>query len=155
MARMLAQHSALAAWDGQAMQLEVPEIHKHLLEKPYRDKLQAALEEYFKRRLRLEFSLGQPSGQTPAELADRAQQARQEAAVQSIDRDPFVRELVENFDARVVDESIRPVEAAATHRVDESIRPGEAAAALRADESARPLGLTAAGAVNESLQGGG
>jgi DNA polymerase-3 subunit gamma/tau len=34
---------------------------------------------------------------------------RQEAAVQAIDRDPFVRELVENFDARIVDESIRPV----------------------------------------------
>ncbi len=31
-----------------------------------------------------------------------------EAAVQAIDTDPFVRELVENFDARVVDESIRP-----------------------------------------------
>jgi DNA polymerase III subunit gamma/tau len=124
MARMLAQHSALAAWDGQVMQLEVPEMHRHLLEKPYRDKLQAALEEYFKRRVRLEFSLGQPTGQTPAELADRAQQARQEAAVQSIDRDPFVRELVENFDARVVDESIRPLGPVATRIADESIQGG-------------------------------
>jgi DNA polymerase-3 subunit gamma/tau len=109
MARMLAQHSELTGWDGQALQLRVPEAHKHLLEKPYREKLQAALEEHFARRLRIEFVLGQPSGQTPAELEDRARQARQEAAVQAIDRDPFVRELVENFDARVVDESIRPV----------------------------------------------
>jgi DNA polymerase-3 subunit gamma/tau len=109
MARMLAQHSELAAWDGQALQLRVPEAHKHLLEKPYREKLQAALEEHFARRLRIDFVLGQPTGQTPAELEDRARQARQEAAVQAIDRDPFVRELVESFDARVVEESIRPV----------------------------------------------
>jgi len=124
MARMLAQHSALAAWDGRVMQLEVPEMHKHLLEKPYRDKLQAALEEYFKHRVRLEFSLGQPTGQTPAEQADRAQQVRQAAAVQSIDRDPFVRDLVENFDARVVDESIRPLNPVAPRAVDESIQGG-------------------------------
>ena len=91
------------------MHLQVPEMHRHLLEKPYRDKLQAALEEHFKRRVRVEFSLGQPTGQTPAELEDRARQVRQEAAVQAIDKDPFVRELVENFDARVVDESIRPL----------------------------------------------
>jgi DNA polymerase-3 subunit gamma/tau len=109
MARMLAQHSELMAWDGQAMQLQVPEAHKHLLEKPYREKLQTALEEHFGRRLRVEFVPGQPTGQTPAELEDRARQVRQEAAVQAIDRDPFVRELVENFDARIVDESIRPV----------------------------------------------
>jgi DNA polymerase-3 subunit gamma/tau len=109
MARMLAQHSELSMWDGQGMRLRVPEVHKHLLEKPYRDKLQAALEEHFGRRLRIEFALGQPTGQTPAELEDRALQVRQEAAVQAIDQDPFVRELVENFDARVIDESIRPI----------------------------------------------
>jgi DNA polymerase-3 subunit gamma/tau len=124
MARMLAQHSALASWDGQVIKLEVPEMHKHLLEKPYRDKLHAALEEYFKRRVRLEFSLGQPTGQTPAEQADRAQQVRQAAAVQSIDRDPFVRDLVENFDARVVDESIRPLNPPVPRAVDESIQGG-------------------------------
>ena len=135
MARMLAQHSALSAWDGQVMHLQVPEMHRHLLEKPYRDKLQAALEEHFKRRLRVEFSLGQPTGQTPAELEDRARQVRQEAAVQAIDKDPFVRELVENFDARVVDESIRPLGSGAARTGDESIRPLGSDAARMGDES--------------------
>ena len=109
MARMLAQHCELGAFDGQHLELRVPEAHRHLLEKPYRDKLQAALEEHFARRLKIDFAIGQPTGQTPAELADRERQLKQQEAVQAIDRDPFVRELVENFDARVVDESIRPI----------------------------------------------
>jgi DNA polymerase-3 subunit gamma/tau len=135
MARMLAQHSALSAWDGQVMHLQVPEMHRHLLEKPYRDKLQAALEERCGRRLRVEFSLGQPTGQTPAELEDRARQVRQEAAVQAIDKDPFVRELVENFDARVVDESIRPLGSGAGRTGDGSVRPLGSDAVRMGDES--------------------
>jgi len=109
MARMLAQHCELVSFDGQRLALRVPEAHRHLLEKPYRDKLQAALMEHFARRLKVDFDLGPASGQTPAELADRERQRRQQEAVQAIDRDPFVRELVENFDATVADESIRPV----------------------------------------------
>ena len=110
MARMLAQHSELMTHDADRMELRVPEAHRHLLEKPYRDKLQSAVEEHFGRRVRLEFTLGEATGNTPAERADQERQARQRGAIEAIDRDPFVRELVENFDARVIDESIRPVE---------------------------------------------
>ena len=115
MARMLAQHSELIAHDADRMELRVPEAHRHLLEKPYRDKLQGAIEEHFKRRVRLEFTLGEATGNTPAERADQERQTRQRDAIAAIDRDPFVRELVEDFDARVIDESIRPLEAEPTH----------------------------------------
>ena len=107
---MLAQHTELLARDADGMTLQVPEAHRHLLEKPYRDKLQSALEEHFGRRIKLEFALGEASGNTPAERADQERQARQKVAIEAIDRDPFVRELVENFDARVIDESIRPLD---------------------------------------------
>jgi DNA polymerase-3 subunit gamma/tau len=109
MARMLAQHAELARFSADAVALRVPEVHRHLLEKPYREKLQAALEEHFGRRLRVAFEVGDSSGRTPAEEEDRERQSRLKQAVESIDRDPFVRELVESFDARVIDESIRPV----------------------------------------------
>jgi DNA polymerase-3 subunit gamma/tau len=109
MARMLAQHAELTRFGADAVTLRVPEMHRHLLEKPYREKLQAALEERFRRRLRVEFEVGDSGGRTPAEVEDRERQSRLKQAVESIDRDPFVRELVEGFDARVVDESIRPV----------------------------------------------
>ena len=109
MARMLAQHSHLTRVEGNRVDLCVPEAHRHLLEKPYRDKLQTALEEHFGRRLKVEFALGQPGALTPAELDDRERRQKQREAVEAIDRDPFVRELVEHLDARVVDESVRPI----------------------------------------------
>jgi DNA polymerase-3 subunit gamma/tau len=110
MARMLAQHCELVGTDANRIALRLPEAHRHLLEKPYRDKLQAALEERFAQRVTLDIALGEPTGTSPAALEDRERQARQRQAVEAIDRDPFVRELVEHFDARVIDDSIRPVE---------------------------------------------
>src|SRR5262245_36682775 len=110
MACMLAEHSELAGWDGERLQLVVPEAHRHLLERPYKDRLQAALETHYQRKLRLEFTLGAMNGNTPAEQQDQERQARQQRAIEAIEGDPFVRELVESFDARVADDSIRPLE---------------------------------------------
>jgi DNA polymerase-3 subunit gamma/tau len=110
MARMLAQHCELVRSDVSRIELRLPEEHRHLLEKPYRDKLQAALEERFGRRIAVDIALGEATGTSPAALDDQERQARQRQAVEAIDRDPFVRELVENFDARVADESIRPID---------------------------------------------
>jgi len=110
MARMLAQHSELVRDDGGRLELVIPEAHRHLLDQAYRDKLQAALEERYGRKLRLQFSLGAQTGNTPAEREDRERMARQRRAIESIEGDPFVREVVENLDARVADDSIRPIE---------------------------------------------
>jgi DNA polymerase-3 subunit gamma/tau len=116
MACMLAEHSELVGRDGERLELMVPEAHRHLLEKSYKDKLQAALEGHYQRKLRLEFTLGANSGNTPAEQQDRERQARQRRAIEAIEGDPFVRELVDNFDARVPDDSIRPVESGESHQ---------------------------------------
>ena len=80
-----------------------------MLEKAYTDKLQAALRDYFGRKLRLRISTG-GSGKTPAEIENQERQAKLARAIESIDADPFVRELVENFDARVKDTSIKPIQ---------------------------------------------
>ena len=110
MARMLAQHCELIRRDHDRFELRLPEAHRHLLEKPYRDKLQAALEEHVGGRVALDIALGEATGTSPAALEDQDRQARQRQAVEAIDRDPFVRELVENFDARVADDSIKPLD---------------------------------------------
>ena len=109
MARMLADHCEFRSLDGERLELAVPEAHKHLLEKVYTDKLQAALVDYFGRKLRLRISTG-GTGNTPAEIDNQERQAKLAKAIASIDTDPFVRELVENFDARVKDSSIKPIQ---------------------------------------------
>ena len=110
MARMLADNCEFQRMEGDIVELAVPEAHKHLLEKAYTDKLQAALEEYFGRRIRVKITTGSGSGKTPAEIENQERQAKLAKAIQSIDADPFVRELVENFDARVNDSTIKPVQ---------------------------------------------
>jgi DNA polymerase III subunit gamma/tau len=109
MARMLGDNCEFQSLQGDNIELVVPEAHKHLLEKAYTEKLQSALGEYFGRKLRLRISTG-GSGKTPAEIESQERQAKLAKAIQSIDADPFVRDLVENFDARVKDTSIKPVQ---------------------------------------------
>jgi DNA polymerase-3 subunit gamma/tau len=108
MARMLGDNCEFQALQGDNVDLVVPEAHKHLLEKAYTDKLQSALGDYFGRKLRLRIVTG-GSGKTPAQMENQERQAKLAKAIESIDADPFVRELVENFDARVKDTSIKPV----------------------------------------------
>ena len=109
MARMLGDNCEFHSLQGDNVELVVPEAHKHLLEKAYTEKLQSALGDYFGRKLRLRISTG-GSGKTPAEIENQERQAKMAKAIESIDADPFVRELVENFDARVKDTSIKPVQ---------------------------------------------
>ena len=109
MARMLADHCELQRAENNLLELAVPKAHGHLVEKAYSDKLQSALEERLGRKVRLRISIG-GNGQTPAVAEDQEKQQRLERAVESIDTDPFVRELVEDFDARVIDSSIKPAQ---------------------------------------------
>ncbi len=109
MARMLGDNCEFQALQGDNLDLVVPEAHRHLVEKAYTEKLQTALGEYFGRKLRLRISTG-GSGKTPAQIETQERQAKLAKAIESIDADPFVRELVENFDARVKDTSIKPVQ---------------------------------------------
>ena len=110
MARVLAQHCELVARDAARVELRIAQAHQHLLDRTYQERLKAALESHFGARLRLAIHVVQDTGGTPAALADRERQQRQEQAVAGIERDPFVRELVENFDARVIESSIKPVQ---------------------------------------------
>jgi DNA polymerase-3 subunit gamma/tau len=110
MARMLAQHCELQGFDARRFKLCVPEAHKHLLEKSYQERLGAAIVEHFGVPLKIELGIGVVSGLTPAVLENQEKQVKQAQAIAAIEQDPFVRELVENFDARVIESSIKPIQ---------------------------------------------
>jgi len=109
MARMLAQHSEAVSLASDCIELCVPTIHKHLLDRAYQDKIVAALEEYRGQPVTLKFSVGEVTGMTPAAIQKQDEEAKQAEAVAAIEKDPVVQELVEKFDARVIDSSIKPV----------------------------------------------
>jgi len=112
MARMLAQHCELAAHEtgpqGDRIELILGEDHRHLLERPYQDKLQQGLAAALGTRVELRVRTGAPAVETPIEQERREQGERHRAAVESIERDPFVRDLINAFDARLDTDAIRP-----------------------------------------------
>lgn len=110
MAKMLAQHCEAKLFSDDKIELCVPEIHKYLLENPYQDKLKAALENYFEKPIKVAFSIGSITGMTSMVMQDLEKQAKQSETIAAIEADPFVRELVENFDAKLIVSSIKPVE---------------------------------------------
>ncbi len=108
MAKMLAQHCELKSQDGRRIELCVPEEHKHIMEKTFQDKLKAALDAHFGAPVALNISLGSVTGITPAKLDHQERQTRQNEAIAAIEQDPFVRELIEDFDAQVIESTIKP-----------------------------------------------
>ena len=110
MAKMLAQHCELKSWDGDGLLLCVPEEHRHLGDKSFQEKLKTTVSEHFGKPLKIDITIGEVSGMTPAQIENREKQTRQAEAVASIEQDPTVRELVETFDAQIVESSIKPLQ---------------------------------------------
>lgn len=108
MAKMLTQHSALQHFDGHKIEFVVPAEHKHLMEKLYQDRVKAALCDYLGKVVEPSFSVGE--GITPAKVEVDQKHERQMEAVASIEQDPVVRNLVDNFDAKLIESSIKPIQ---------------------------------------------
>ena len=66
------------------------------------------MQQRFGSAFKVVFNLAQGEINSPALIANREQQERQAQAVQEIQGDPFVRELVQTFGARVKTSSIKP-----------------------------------------------
>lgn len=73
-------------------------------------KILAALRSRFGDATSLRIEQGEPGPHTPAAWEERQRAARQKAAEQAIRQDPVVKSIVERFEGRVVEESIRPIE---------------------------------------------
>jgi len=102
-ARMLAVHSELESCAGDCLQLRVPMAHKHLADKSYQDKLCEAISAHFGRPMRLQVSLAEGEANTPVRQQNEARAARQSEAEAVIAADPFVQDVMQQFDARIVE----------------------------------------------------
>lgn len=109
MARELAQHCELRQQDGAQIVLRLPPLHRHLQMKPAQEKLQQALSDYCGRAMALRIELAEVEGATPAATMQQERRERQERAVAAIETDGFVRDAIELFDARLIEDSIKPI----------------------------------------------
>jgi DNA polymerase-3 subunit gamma/tau len=106
-ARELARNSELAKQEGNTFELVVPKGKAYLAERIYTDKLKAALEQHLGGGATLRVAVGETKGASAAALEAGEREARRAAAAQSVQSDGFVKDLVNLFDAKVVDSSIK------------------------------------------------
>ena len=109
MARELAQHCELRSLGTARIILALSPAHRHLLLKPAQEKLQQALAEHFGQARQLTIDLEEGSGDTPAAAAERDRRDRLDRAIASVEQDGFVREVIEMFDATLIESSIKPI----------------------------------------------
>lgn len=103
----LASHAAMSR-DGDTIVLTIDEGHARLLNDRHKDKILDALKQAFGNHIKLRVEQGDAGPNTPAAWEERDRKARQQAAELAIKADPVVQSIVERFEARVVEESIRP-----------------------------------------------
>ncbi len=110
MERMLAHNCELVAWQDGHIHLRVPHAQRHLNDRGYQDRLKAALEQNLGAKIKLDIEIGPGNGNTLAEIRDRENEQKLSTAAAAIDGDPFVRDLIENFGARVLPSTIKPLQ---------------------------------------------
>ncbi len=109
--RELAQHCEwVDCSDGQLV-LRLSTAHRHLLDMNRNavDRLQDLLGAALGRTLRLRIDIGDIAGETPAQRDEIERRARHAEAVAALEADPFVRELIERFDATLIESTVKPV----------------------------------------------
>jgi DNA polymerase-3 subunit gamma/tau len=103
----LAQQSEWLGSQGDRIKLRV--AVQSLAESPGKSRLCTVLSEYFGMAVQLNVEYG-ATGEDTARAVEQAQRAEsQKQAEQAVQADPFVQDLMNEFDARVVADSIRPV----------------------------------------------
>ena len=108
MAHMLASHAELKRYTDNHLELAVAEEHKNLLDKAFQDKLKIALEQQLGAGIRFTIRVGEVSSSLAA-ITNRTEREQQAKAIASIEQDPFVRDLMANMDAKLIESSIKPI----------------------------------------------
>ncbi|MEK6244635.1 MAG: DNA polymerase III subunit gamma/tau [Pseudomonadota bacterium] len=103
----LARNSELKSRDNGVFELVVQKAMAHLGGDGYREKLQAVLTAHLGSPVKVRVTPGELRGATASALDAAERGARQAEAAHAVQGDSFVQELVNLFDGRIVDSTIR------------------------------------------------
>ena len=107
----IAAHCQLVAVDDAVWQLHLDPGHSALYNENHRQRLEKAITELQGQPVTLAVTVQAPTQETPAVAAARRRVARQKEAEASIQSDPLVQALINDFAAQICDDSIRPLDA--------------------------------------------
>ena len=112
-ATQVASNCVIDGWDGDLLKLVLLPEAGNLASERTVERLQSALAGYYGRpvKLRLQPAGGKPLvQQAPAQLKAQERVQRQQEAERTIRDDPYVQALSAEFDAKVITDSIKPID---------------------------------------------
>jgi len=110
MVKQLAVNCTLKEKSATEVHLTLNQENQQLLNPALKSKLEEALCSSMQQKLKLHIELGELHIESPAQTQARNKAERQQSAEDSINQDPMVQALKENFNAEVVPNSVKPVE---------------------------------------------
>ncbi len=106
----IASHCELRSCAGQALEFILDENNASLFNDKHRARISLVLENYFGTKLSVTVECGEPLAETPAMQKNRLTAERQGEAVNAIENDPQLQQLIERFDGELVRSSIAPID---------------------------------------------
>jgi DNA polymerase-3 subunit gamma/tau len=98
----------MIAYDKNSITLRVAKNQKHLVSETYQEKLSTAINSHFGRKIKLTFNIDSEAN-TPAKQNAEEKAVIQSSAEDAIMGDDFVRSLLNDFDAKIIPNSIKPI----------------------------------------------
>lgn len=109
-AGQLAQHAAMLGREGDVLRLALKPAHQHLNTPSLVALIEQKLSGVLGATIKLRIERASDDIETPADQSARAQSAQQQAAEASIHGDPVVQALMQSLGARILPNSIKPLE---------------------------------------------
>ncbi len=109
MVKQLAVNCTLKEKSATEVRLTLTQENQQLLNPALQSKLQEALCNSLQQKLKLHIELGVSAVESPAQTQARNVADRQQSAEESIQQDPMVQALKENFNAEIVPNSVKPL----------------------------------------------
>ena len=106
----LALNTVLLAIDGDVLRLGLKSVHEHLASPKLIEQLGRELGAALARPLRVRIERVADAAESPADARARSSAARRQEAHDGLHADPAVQSLIDTFGARIIDDSVRPLE---------------------------------------------
>ena len=106
-ARALAQNCEMLSYDENSITLRIADNQKHLISATYQEKLSTAINNHFNKKIKLNINI-ENEANTPAKQNAEEKAVIQSTAEDAIMNDQFVQELIQDFDAKIIPNSIKP-----------------------------------------------
>jgi DNA polymerase III subunit gamma/tau len=109
LSRQLAANCALKSIDAQQVCLTLQERHRALKSEMAEQRLLEALQGHFSSSVSLRIEIDEPGGDTPAQQQALADEQKVVDARTQMAQDPFVKAAVQQLDATLLEETVKPV----------------------------------------------